>query len=160
MFWHAGQSALRGGSSGETGHSKPHGLRRADSKDARASRRAKIATERRGAYRPSLMIRRKLQRPTTNRRPGNKPYMNAGSDKENPYALDNICNPAGALAARRRQFVHVGRIHPHLACPGAGRVAYPRHSGPESSCVATKLFSPALSALPPSARLYRNAGDG
>src|SRR5215469_10614382 len=79
---------------------------------------------------------------------GNQPYVNVGSDKEKPDALDNICNPAGALAARRRQFVHVGRIHPHLAGPGAGRGAHPHHSGSQPGCVATNLFSRRLRTSP------------
>jgi hypothetical protein len=35
------------------------------------------------------------------------------------YALDNLCNSSGTVAARTSEFLYAGRIHPHTACVGS-----------------------------------------
>src|SRR5688500_5244183 len=48
------------------------------------------------------------------------------------YALDDLRDPAGTVAARNGVVVHTGWVHPHPAGDRAGDHRHPGHSGPQT----------------------------
>src|SRR5207244_5198427 len=53
-------------------------------------------------------------------------------NRKEPYALDNLCDLARALAAWISQLLHLGRIHSHPACDRHCRADYQSDSRPAS----------------------------